>query len=190
MRNAKSLNRQLRNILRTLTILERYWDLRSDLVTMCEQLLVLDGLLRLAKFLRVSGKMETATRYCKKCHKDKEINTQNWKAKFTAAGLELTAQCRQCLEKAAEAMRKKRGKDDPEKENPTKEDESDMSDFIGVSALSIDVFLDALSAAGDIKSFSALVDITSLGESNENDTRDCADRVAELVWDKIGYRFQ
>jgi hypothetical protein len=134
--------------------------------------------------------METATRYCKKCHKDKEINAQNWKAKFSAASLELTAQCRQCLDKAAEAMRKKRGKDDPEKENPAKEDESDMSDFIGVSALSIDAFLDALSAAGDIKSFSALVDITSLGDSNENDTRDCADRVAELVWDRIGYRFQ
>jgi hypothetical protein len=130
--------------------------------------------------------METATRYCKKCHKDKEINSQNWKAKFSAAGLELTAPCRQCLDKAAEAMRKKRGKDDPEKAAK----ESDMSDFIGVSALSIDAFLDALSAAGDIKSFSVLVDITSLGDSNENDTRDCADRVAELVWDRIGYRFQ
>ncbi|KAJ7892722.1 hypothetical protein B0H13DRAFT_1886610 [Mycena leptocephala] len=113
--------------------------------------------------------METATRSCKKCHKDKEINAQNWKAKFSAAGLELTASAvnastrrqKQCERSAARMTRRRR--------ILPKKDESDIR--------------------GDIKSFSALVDITSLGDSNENDTRDCADRVAELVWDRIGYRF-
>ncbi|KAJ6602864.1 hypothetical protein DFH09DRAFT_810636, partial [Mycena vulgaris] len=62
----------------------------------------------------------------------------------------------------------------------------DASDFIGVSAQTLDTFLDALSAAGDIKMFSALVDVSAL---EKEEVRDTADAVAELVWERIGYRF-
>lgn len=85
-------------------------------------------------------------------------------------------------------MRQNRGA--PEKENP--EDENEASDFIGVDALPVDAYLEALSEAGDINSFSALVDITSLVEEDEKDDieeRAVADKLARLVWDAIGYRF-
>ncbi|KAK6972001.1 hypothetical protein R3P38DRAFT_2550175 [Favolaschia claudopus] len=52
--------------------------------------------------------------------------------------------------------------------------------------MDIDAFLDALTAAGDIKLFTALVDVSALGKDS---VRDAADTIADLIWDKIDYRF-
>ncbi|KAK7007107.1 hypothetical protein R3P38DRAFT_2438938, partial [Favolaschia claudopus] len=52
--------------------------------------------------------------------------------------------------------------------------------------MDIDAFLDALTAAGDIKLFTALVDVSALGKYS---VRDAADTIADLIWDKIDYRF-
>ncbi|KAJ7744136.1 hypothetical protein B0H16DRAFT_1322351, partial [Mycena metata] len=86
-------------------------------------------------------------------------------------------------------MRQNRGA--PEKENL--EDENDASDFIGVDALAVDAYLEALSEAGDINVFSALVDISSLLEDQDEiediEEREIAHKLARLVWEAIGYRF-
>jgi hypothetical protein len=129
--------------------------------------------------------MAAHTRYCKKYRKEKEVTSQYWKAKFSGTGIKVNAKCRECSEKDSANLREKRGSSKPEKENEDLAD--DASDFIGVAAVNVDTFLDALSAAGDIKMFSALVDISALGK---DDVRDATDSVAELVWEKIGYRFQ
>jgi hypothetical protein len=125
-----------------------------------------------------------------KCRKDKDVTPQNWKAKFSDTGIELKANCRQCLEKDSVNVREKRATNTEERENEGGNASSradDASDFIGVSATTLETFLDALSTAGDIKLFSALVDISSL---EHDEVRDTTNAIAELVWEKIGYRFQ
>ncbi|KAJ7756443.1 hypothetical protein DFH07DRAFT_742593 [Mycena maculata] len=130
-------------------------------------------------------------RHCKKCRKDKDVNSQNWKARFGREGIELTVKCRPCSDRDAANLREKRAQNNAEKENDTTEgssdeDPNDASDFIGASAQSVDTFLSALSAAGDIKKFSALVDVSAL---EKEEVKDTADVIAELVWERIGYRF-
>ncbi|KAJ7691851.1 hypothetical protein B0H16DRAFT_1752171 [Mycena metata] len=129
------------------------------------------------------------TRVCKKCRHEKDISSHNWKAKFGTNGFGITANCRRCLDQAANTMRQNRGA--PEKENL--EDENDASDFIGVDALAVDAYLEALSEAGDINVFSALVDISSLLEDQDEiediEEREIAHKLARLVWEAIGYRF-
>ncbi|KAK7021554.1 hypothetical protein R3P38DRAFT_3196287 [Favolaschia claudopus] len=96
--------------------------------------------------------MAEHTRKCSKCRKTKEVTPQTWKATFKEGGIHLTSI------------------NDPEKENeadnPT-EDATDASEFIGVPAMVIDAFLDALTAADDIKLFTALVDVSALGKDLE-----------------------
>ncbi|KAK7006960.1 hypothetical protein R3P38DRAFT_3600990 [Favolaschia claudopus] len=79
-----------------------------------------------------SPQMAEHTRKCSKCRKTKEVTPQTWKAPFKEGGIHLTSI------------------NDPEKENeadnPT-EDATDASEFIGVPAMVIDAFLDALTAA-------------------------------------------
>ncbi|KAJ7849855.1 hypothetical protein B0H14DRAFT_2582333 [Mycena olivaceomarginata] len=128
--------------------------------------------------------MAAYIRYCKKCCKEKKVTSQYWKAKFSGTGIKVNAKCRECSEKDSVNLREKHGSSKPEKENEDLAD--DASDFIGVAAVNVDTFLDALSAAGDIKMFSALVDVSALGKE---DIRDATDNVAELVWERIGYRF-
>ncbi|KAJ6517844.1 hypothetical protein DFH09DRAFT_1098638 [Mycena vulgaris] len=107
------------------------------------------------------------TRHCKKCRKDKDITPENWKVKFRGTGIELTAKCRQCLERDSASMREKRAESIEKEKNEEGNtsggaDDVDASDFIGVSAMTLETFLDALSAAGDIQTFSALVDVSAL----------------------------
>ncbi|KAJ6601866.1 hypothetical protein DFH09DRAFT_1270764 [Mycena vulgaris] len=128
------------------------------------------------------------TRHCKKCRKDKDITPENWKAKFRGTGIELTAKCRQCLERDSASMREKRTENTEKEKNEegnTSGGADDASDFIGVSAMTLETFLDALSAAGDIQTFSALVDVSAL---EKEEIRDATDAIAELVWERIGYR--
>ncbi|KAJ7041720.1 hypothetical protein C8F04DRAFT_1176812 [Mycena alexandri] len=135
-------------------------------------------------------------RFCNKCRKEKDVSAQNWKAKFGNNGFEITANCRKCLDKAANTMRQNRGA--VEKENP--ENKDDALDFIGVDVLPVDTYLEALSEAGDVNSLSALIDILSLLEQNEKDDseqteedgieeKELTDKLARLVWDAISYRF-
>ncbi|KAJ7936966.1 hypothetical protein B0H13DRAFT_2303288 [Mycena leptocephala] len=132
--------------------------------------------------------MEGNTRACKKCHRKKEINPQNWKATFGADGLTLTSNCRDCLDKSRANNRAQRGQSDAKENEPgDSASGNDASEFIGVTALPLDTFLDALSAAGDITLFSAMVDISSF---HHDDAKETADALAELVWEKIGYCFQ
>jgi hypothetical protein len=139
--------------------------------------------------------MGVHTRYCKKCRKEKEVTSQYWKAKFSGTGIEVNAKCQECSGKDSANLREKRGSSKLENEcedlangdgNTTSGGTDDASDFIGVVAVNVDTFLDALSAAGDIKMFSALVDVSALGKE---DVRDAMDSVAELIWERIGYRF-
>ncbi|KAJ7809452.1 hypothetical protein B0H14DRAFT_2608043 [Mycena olivaceomarginata] len=131
--------------------------------------------------------MEGNTRSCKKCHR-KEINPQNWKATFEADGLTLTSNDRDCLDKSKANNRAQRGQGDG-KENDHGDSASgnDAFEFIGVTALPLDTFLDPLSTAGDITLFSTMVDISSF---HPDDAKETVDALAELVWEKIGYRFQ
>ncbi|KAJ6458878.1 hypothetical protein C8R47DRAFT_1244886 [Mycena vitilis] len=129
-------------------------------------------------------------RFCPKCRTDKEISSQHWKAKFGKDGFQITANCRKCLDQAADTMRKSRNKS--EKENP--ENQNDASEFIGLDALPVDAFLNALSEAGDVYLFSALVDITSLLDEEEDEKADLeerhfTDKLARRIWETLDYRF-
>ncbi|KAJ7894435.1 hypothetical protein B0H14DRAFT_2559220 [Mycena olivaceomarginata] len=109
------------------------------------------------------------------------------------------AKCRACLEKDSMSLREKRRDINPEKEKDSGEESDedgntsdsgfadDTSEFVGVPAIPVDTFLDALSAAGDVKTFSALVDVSCI---EKEDTKDTVDHIAELVWERLDYRFQ
>jgi hypothetical protein len=85
-------------------------------------------------------------------------------------------------------LREKRSSSKPKKEN------EDLADgdrntvsggvgstwgFIGVAAVGVGNFLELLSAAGNIKMFSALVDVSALGKE---EVRDATESAAGLVW--------
>ncbi|KAJ7897906.1 hypothetical protein B0H14DRAFT_2557423 [Mycena olivaceomarginata] len=96
------------------------------------------------------------------------ITSENWKTKFGGNGVELTSNCRQCLERAAETCERRGG------------------------ALPLDTYLQAISEAGDINFFSALVDISSLREQDDTEkdnieAKELTDKLAGLVWEAIGY---
>ncbi|KAK6974646.1 hypothetical protein R3P38DRAFT_2583717 [Favolaschia claudopus] len=133
--------------------------------------------------------MEGGTRRCSKCRKYKIVSADTWKAKFGANGFYLTSNCRACCEASSAAIREKREKNGANKENisdETEDEKSDLSEFIGASAMDLDAFLNALTDAGDINLFSALVDVSGI---EKEEVKETADAIAELVWEKIGYRF-
>jgi hypothetical protein len=135
-------------------------------------------------------------RECGKCHKEKELTAENWKAKFRGGKLHVASNCRACADRDKLAARERRAAKNPNKENAsadadasTKSDPEDASEFLGVSPITLDEFCNALEAAGNIHLFSARVDISGLDLDTE-DVKAAADAVAEMVWEKIGYRFQ
>ncbi|KAK6977828.1 hypothetical protein R3P38DRAFT_2581153, partial [Favolaschia claudopus] len=124
--------------------------------------------------------MEGGTRRCSKCRKYKLVSAETWKAKFGANGFYLTSNCRACCEAASAAIREKREKHGANKENISEEAEDeklDLSSFIGASAMDLDAFLGALTDAGDINLFSALVDVSGI---EKEDAKETADAIAEL----------
>ncbi|KAK6966913.1 SWIM-type domain-containing protein [Favolaschia claudopus] len=125
--------------------------------------------------------MEGGTRRCSKCRKYKLVSARNVESQI--------CNCRACCEASSAAMREKREKNGTNKENlsdETEDEKLDLSEFIGASAMDLDAFLDALTDAGDINLFSALVDVSGI---EKEDVKETADAIAELVWEKIGYRF-
>ncbi|KAJ7885665.1 hypothetical protein B0H14DRAFT_2563679 [Mycena olivaceomarginata] len=98
--------------------------------------------------------MGAHTRYCK-YRKEKEVTSQYWKAKFSGTGIEVNAKCRECSEKDSANFREKRGSSKLEEQNEDLDDGDGNTasggtdgalDFIGVVAVNVDTFLDALSA--------------------------------------------
>ncbi|KAJ7033779.1 hypothetical protein C8F04DRAFT_1183752 [Mycena alexandri] len=134
------------------------------------------------------------TRECGKCHKHKTLTSENWKAQFRGGGLHVTSNCRVCSEHDRIRKQQKRKGNDPEKENvsadaSTEPDMDDASEFLGVDPISLDAFRDTLGAASNIKVFCARVDISSLPNTEADDARSATDALAEIVWEKTGYRF-
>lgn len=134
------------------------------------------------------------TRECGKCHNHKALTPENWKAHFRGGGLHVAAHCRVCSERDRVRKQQKRKENDPEKANASAdastERDDDASEFLGVDPISLDAFRGALGAAGEINTFCARVDISGLlnGGTTE-DLRAATDALAEIVWEKIGYRF-
>ncbi|KAK6984659.1 SWIM-type domain-containing protein [Favolaschia claudopus] len=137
--------------------------------------------------------MARNTQRCSKCHNWKEATAEFWKGTFGEDGFKLTANCRQCLDAASSQKRDARAKKNPEKENDQGAPDNtntrradDVSDFIGLPAMDLDAFLDALANADEISLFLALVDISALEKES---VRDATDAIARSIWEKTGYRF-
>jgi hypothetical protein len=136
------------------------------------------------------------TRKCGKCHQEKELTPENWKAKFRGGGLQVASNCQACADRDKIAARERRAAKNPDKENTSAEadasarpDPEDASEFLGVTPITLDEFCDALDAAGNISLFSACVDTSALDLDME-DIKAAADSLADIVWEKTGYRFQ
>ncbi|KAJ7665752.1 hypothetical protein B0H14DRAFT_2658407 [Mycena olivaceomarginata] len=124
------------------------------------------------------------TRKCGKCHQEKELTPENWKAKFRGGGLQVASNCRACADCDKIAARERRAAKNPDKENTSAEadasakpDPEDASEFLGVAPITLDEFCDALDAAGNIN-------------LDMEDIKAAADSLADIVWEKTGYRFQ
>ncbi|KAJ7300745.1 hypothetical protein DFH08DRAFT_828202 [Mycena albidolilacea] len=135
------------------------------------------------------------TRKCGKCHQEKELTPENWKAKFRGGGLQVASNCRACADRDKIAARERRAAKNPDKENTSAEadasakpDPEDASEFLGVTPITLDEFCGALDAAGNISLFSARVDTSALDLDME-DIKAAADSLADIVWEKTGYRF-
>ncbi|KAJ7030919.1 hypothetical protein C8F04DRAFT_1042044 [Mycena alexandri] len=134
-------------------------------------------------------------RKCGKCHKLKLVTVENWKAVFRGGGLQTASNCRDCSERDRARRQEKNKGNNPNKENVTtdasteRERDDDASDFLGVDPISLDAFRSVLEAAGDINVFCAHVDMSELVDEGTEDLRASIDALAEIVWEKIGYRF-
>ena len=130
---------------------------------------------------------------CPKCKKLKNLNASNYKAGRDVGIFSKT--CLQCLAQTAEKYAMKKAKKDNNKENPQNPDSQDdnhadedgSNQWLGLSKLDLDLFLETISA-DDLTSFSALVDISPLicGEMN---LREKADLLAKTIWERLKYRF-
>lgn len=142
--------------------------------------------------------MTEPTRFCKGCEKTKPETSEY----FKPAGTSFTATCIACLARLKARREQKKAKD-AQKENiedvprpkeqgglghdtDEREEDDDQAEFFTLSELSLDVFLDAITTAAEIHTFSAQVNVSTLvGDEN----RDRADLLAEAIWERLNYRF-
>lgn len=128
------------------------------------------------------------TQICSKCKKAKPYNAEQFKLKGTGS---LSKVCRSCLLQVSENYtEKKRDAKDAEKEKENQpedgpEDEDD--DALELTVLTLEVFLNTISSAQNLASFTALVDLSALSHGGDRCER--AKELAKHVWDHTNYRF-
>lgn len=104
------------------------------------------------------SQMAVQNRRCGQCKKPLPCDATHFKPIFGRSGIEFSKTCRGCAEKSRVAQQQVRAKDKVEKGNGrvisqgdnaaamSRDDADDASDFCGVTEISLDAFLVALSA--------------------------------------------
>jgi len=124
---------------------------------------------------------------CNSCKNEKILNASKFKVHLDG----LLKTCLQCLSKRKNTYASKKNLD---KENLPDEEGSDDDgtkiddalEFVNMSPVNLDAFLDNLSACDSVRSVVARVDVARIQSS---DMREMADGVAKAVWDCLKYRF-
>ena len=127
------------------------------------------------------------TKRCPRCRKEKSLDATEFKR--TRDGFSTV--CVKCLDQVAQTAARTK-KDKAGKENPDgssddeEEDEFTLRNIHNLSEIDIESFLTTISATEDVHSFGALVNVSPIMKEN---LRECADALAELVWERLKYRF-
>ena len=135
---------------------------------------------------------------CNSCKTSKDLNGDNFK--IARDGFSLT--CLTCLTARQKkfVLKKKKGTgqsvasgisgDLSDSSIDEEEDEDEGEKFSLLSELSVNAFLGAISdTEGDVSSFLACVNLSSLEGLNSEGPRRKADALAKMVWQQIKYRF-
>jgi len=124
------------------------------------------------------------TQLCPKCKKLKNLDASNYKAGHNSGTFSKT--CLPCLAQTSEKYTLKKTRKE-NKENPENLRGEDQDQWVSLSKLKLDLFLETISAT-DVTSFTALVDI-SLLICSEIAFCGKADLLAKSIWNRLKYRF-
>lgn len=129
-------------------------------------------------------------RLCQSCKCNKELDAHNFNAlrdgKFSKT-------CTGCLKRRQSTYRAEKDKENladtlDSDDETCADDDEDAADFINMSAVNLDAFLEALlERHDDIKTITARVDVSRLASS---DMRIMADNISTEIWECMRYRFQ
>lgn len=135
------------------------------------------------------GSNVTPHQKCSKCRKSLPLSAFSAAKARNRVG-EVHKTCRSCaLVKAAWRIRKEKEADKenvPEDRSTGNSDDDD--DFTGVSEISVDTFETVLSQHSGKLDMSARVDLSGM-EAGQCSMKEKADRLAEIVWGVMHYRF-
>jgi hypothetical protein len=127
-----------------------------------------------------------AIKICSKCKKEKPHNADHFKVKGNKGTLSQV--CKACLQQLSESYTaKKREAFDAEKENRSDDTEEEDDDALELTVLTLEVFLNTISSAQNLVSFTALVDLSAMTGSGDRVQR--AKDLAKLIWEHSNYRF-
>ncbi len=142
--------------------------------------------------------MDVSTQRCGSCSREKSRDKGNFKPIFGRTGIEYNKTCRGCVEHVSRANKKKREEKKAQKENlasdgppivsqsaSNEDDPEDASEFLGLTEVPLDGFLDELSRHETLLSVSGFVSLASL----EGDTTEHVKTLVQHIWDRLQYRF-